>query len=193
MQISEHFASEEFECKCGCGSCGVDSELISMLEKLYKAMNAKFIFISSGVRCPDHSANVGGTRNDAHTRGIATDICVMKQDGEYYSGETIAREAEKIGFTGIGIINDKFAHVDIRNNDNYYNNHWFGDERTGNDYITTFANMGEPIQTAVPPVNKVKLIQTALNDHGYNCGIVDGICGNNTISAMYKLINDLWG
>ena len=148
MNISEHFALEEFACKCGCGSSNVDSELIAKLEQLFKAMNAKFIFISSGVRCPEHSVNVGGTRTDAHTRGLAADICVMKQDGNYYTSETIAREAEKVGFNGIGIIDNQFCHVDVRTTENFVNGHWFGDERTGENYIQTFANIGEPIQTA---------------------------------------------
>lgn len=145
MQISEHFATEEFECKCGCGSCNVDSELIAKLEQLFTAMNAKYIFVSSGVRCPEHSVAVGGSRTDAHTKGIAADISVMKKNGEYYTAETIAREAEKLDFNGIGIIDNTYCHVDIRNNENFVNNHWFGDERTGNDWIPTFANVGEPI------------------------------------------------
>lgn len=145
MQISEHFATEEFECKCGCGSCNVDSELIAKLEQLFTAMNAKYIFVSSGVRCPEHSVAVGGSRTDAHTKGIAADISVMKKNGEYYTAETIAREAEKLGFNGIGIIDNTYCHVDIRNSENFVNSHWFGDERTGNDWIPTFANMGEPI------------------------------------------------
>ena len=193
MNISEHFALEEFTCKCGCGSCSVDSELITKLEKLFAALNAKFIFVSSGVRCPEHSVRVGGTRTDAHTRGLAADICAMKQDGSYYTSETIAREAEKVGFNGIGIIDDQFCHVDIRTTENFVNGHWFGDERTGNDWIPTFANMGEPIFKGETPVNKVKIIQSELNEHGYNCGDVDGIIGEKTTTAIYKLINDLWG
>ena len=145
MQISEHFSSEEFMCKCGCGSCNVDSELIAKLEQLFTAMNAKYIFVSSGVRCPEHSVAVGGSRTDAHTKGIAADICVMKQNGNYYSSETIAREAEKLGFNGIGIIDNTYCHVDIRNSENFVNNHWFGNEMTGENYIQTFANVGEPI------------------------------------------------
>jgi hypothetical protein len=31
------------------------------------------------------------------------------------------------------------VHLDIRNGKNYVNAHWFGDERTGENYIATFS------------------------------------------------------
>lgn len=143
--LSQHFSDYEFKCKCGCGTFIKNAELIQMLEKLFTAMNAKEIIITSGTRCAKHSVNVGGTSTDAHTKGIAVDIRVIKLNGETYTAPTIARESEKIGFTGIGIIDNYHCHVDIRNLHNYINGHWYGDERTKNDYIETFANMGEPI------------------------------------------------
>lgn len=143
--LSPHFSDYEFQCKCGCKSYIRNTELIDMLERLYSAMNAKEIIITSGTRCPNHSLSVGGTISDAHTKGIAVDIRVLKKNGQAYSAPTIAREAEKLGFTGIGIIDNYHCHVDIRNLNNYINSHWYGDERTHNDYIDTFANMGEQI------------------------------------------------
>lgn len=116
-----------------------------MLERLRENMNAAAIIVTSGTRCPAHSVAVGGTSTDAHTKGIAVDIRVNKKDGTSYTSGTIAREAEKIGFSGIGIIDNIHCHVDIRNLNNYYNNHWYGDERTHNYFILTFANYGEPI------------------------------------------------
>lgn len=81
-----------------------------------------------------------------HVLGGASDIRVQKQDGSFYSAFTICREAEKIGFTGIAYIDEESAHVDIRGTIPYANNHWFGNE-SNNKIYTTFANMGEPIQT----------------------------------------------
>lgn len=143
--LSAHFSEKEFKCSC-CGKVKIDIDLVPMLEKLYKNMNASEIIITSGYRCPKHSIEVGGSENDAHTKGIAADIRVLKQSGQCYTSPTIAREAEKIGFTGIGIIDNLHCHVDIRNIKNYVNDHWFGDERTENNYIDTFAHMGEPIE-----------------------------------------------
>ena len=143
--LSQHFDEKEFMCPC-CGAVNIDKELVSMLEKLRTEMNASAIIVTSGYRCPTHSVAVGGSSTDAHTRGIAADIRVMKKSGKCYASGTIARESEKIGFTGIGIIDNLHCHVDIRNLHNYINAHWFGDERTGNDWIETFKNYGEPIE-----------------------------------------------
>ena len=44
---------------------------------------------------------------------------------------------ERIGFGGIGLMNGA-CHVDNRDCEPYTNNHWFGDERDGRNYIKTF-------------------------------------------------------
>lgn len=143
--LSTHFDGMEFRCPC-CGGLGdgIATELIRKLELLFEAMNAGAIIITSGYRCPPHSVAVGGYANDAHTKGIAADVKVRKLDGSFYTPEAVAREAEKIGFTGIGLCSGA-THLDIRNGVNYYNSHWFGDERTGEN-VATFANMGEPVE-----------------------------------------------
>lgn len=152
--ISKNFSKSEFACKC-CGKADINGDLVNMLERLRTVMNASAIIITSGYRCPSHSVAVGGTATDAHTKGIAADIRVVKKSGQCYTAPTIAREAEKIGFFGIGIIDNLHCHVDVRNKNNYVNDHWFGDERTGDNYITTFATMGEPIEK--DPETKHKL------------------------------------
>ena len=143
--LSQHFSSSEFVCPCGCGMMNIHAKQIELLERLHKNMNAKAIYINSGCRCPDHSVSVKGYRNDMHVLGGASDIRVQKQDGSFYSSETICKEAEKVGFTGIAIISKDSAHVDIRGVIPYSNNKWYGNEQTGETY-TTFRNMGEPIQ-----------------------------------------------
>ena len=137
--ISTHFDKREFTCKCGkCNKADIVPELITKLEELHDLMNANSIIITSGFRCPSWSKAVGGYFNDAHTKGIAADIKVYKSTGILYPSELVAEAAERVGFSGIGIIDNTAVHVDIRNNDNYVNSHWFGDERTGNDNIQTF-------------------------------------------------------
>lgn len=137
MKLSEHFDSGEFTCDCGIEHT-MDIELINKLEKLFTAIGADAIMITSGYRCPDCSAKIpGGFKTDAHTRGIASDIIVRKGNA-YVKSEDVAEIAEKVGFSGIGIIDAHAVHVDVRNAHNYVNSHWFGDERTGNDNIKTF-------------------------------------------------------
>lgn len=137
--LSEHFNKREFACKCGkVHEYEMNPELITRLEKLHDLLNASAIYISSGYRCPEHSKNVGGYFNDAHTKSIAADITATDASGKTYDSDTIAEAAEICGFNGIGIISKTAVHVDVRNTNNYVNGHWFGDERTGNDNIATF-------------------------------------------------------
>lgn len=135
-KLSAHFDSSEFRCNCG-KEAPVSSLLIRRLEEMHEKMDAKAIYVTSGYRCPNCSVKVGGFRNDAHTKGMAADIKVQKQDGSYYSAEDIAEMAERVGFGGIGLMNGA-THVDTRDTEPYSNNHWFGSEVTGNNYIKTF-------------------------------------------------------
>lgn len=135
-KLSEHFDSSEF--RCSCGNYGNMSQLlINRLEQIFKLMDAKVIIITSGYRDPNCSVKIGGYRNDAHTKGMAADIKVQKQDNTWYTAEDIAEVAERVGFGGIGLMNGA-CHVDTRDTEPYLNKHWFGDERNGNDNIKTF-------------------------------------------------------
>lgn len=60
-----YFTPEEFRCKCGCGSCDVDSAFLDMLLKARKIANIPFR-ISSGCRCEKHNAFCGGTPDSDH-------------------------------------------------------------------------------------------------------------------------------
>lgn len=134
-KLSEHFDSSEFVCSC-CGTgITMSSLLIERLEKMHSLMGAKAIYINSGYRCNN---NPWGSPTDAHRKGIAADIRVQRKDGSYYTAEDIAEAAERIGFGGIGIMEPDSCHVDTRDSEAYANNHWFGNETTGNDYIDTF-------------------------------------------------------
>lgn len=171
--LSEHFDLSEFVCKCNkhC-TASPDPELINKLEKLHNMLNAKSIIITSGYRCPEHSSSpeVGGTINDAHTRNIAADIIAYDQNGKQYDAETIAEAAELVGFSGIGIISYYAVHVDIRNKNNYVNDHWFGNEQTGNDFIKTFIR-GTKFVPRETIKNKMK-VTIEYDDHIYS-GLLD--------------------
>lgn len=183
MKLSAHFDSSEFICKCGCGKSNISNELVQKLEQLYSLMGAAAIIVNSGCRCPAHSVSVGGGKTDAHTRGIAADIAVRKQNGGYYTGEDIAEAAERIGFTGIGIMSNA-CHVDIRNSANYVNSHWFGNEITGDNWIKTFQR-GTVFPGEKPSKSLIADLQRALNTEGAGLA-VDGICGEKTLTAARK-------
>lgn len=146
-QLTTHFNASEFRCKCGkCADLLPDEKLVSYLEKVYEYLNetkdgVACIIITSGRRCPTHSLSVGGGVDDAHTRGIAADFYAVKADGETrWSAFELAAVCERIGFTGIGIIDNTTVHADVRTSANYKNAHWFGNEMTGNNNISSFAD-----------------------------------------------------
>ena len=131
LYLSEHFDSTEFNCKCGCGKGeNINKTLVFRLEEMFKYMDAKVIIVNSGYRCPTYSKKVGGSATDAHTKFLAADIKVKKQDGTWYTPADIAEVAERLGFGGIGVMNTA-CHVDCRDLGTYVNNHWFGNEITG--------------------------------------------------------------
>ena len=107
IQISKNFKLREFQCKDGSQLVKVDSQLLRKLQELRNKIG-KPIIINSGYRTESHNKAVGGAKNSYHMHGKAVDIRVngMKP-------EEIAKIAEKIGFTGIGIYKN-FTHVDIR-------------------------------------------------------------------------------
>ena len=52
--------------------------LITVADRVRTHFGAE-AFVSSGVRCPQHNANVGGVQNSRHLTGKAMDFCVSGQ------------------------------------------------------------------------------------------------------------------
>ena len=76
----KHFKKSEFKCKCGGKYCkGYPEEpkekLIRIADKVRNHFG-KPMTVSSGVRCKQHNANVGGVSNSRHLSGKAMDFCV---------------------------------------------------------------------------------------------------------------------
>lgn len=141
MKITEHFDSSEFNCPC-CGKNNINKELVNKLEQLYNYLSntdigVHSIVVTSGYRCPSYSVKVGGYSSDAHTQNIAADIICYDKSHKPIDPHIVAAIAEYLGFSGIGLMSNA-THVDIRNKSNYINAHWFGDELTGENNISTF-------------------------------------------------------
>ena len=76
----KYFGRGEFMCNCGGKYCdGFPAEPHPALVRTADRVRAHFgaeAFVSSGVRCPRHNANVGGVANSRHLTGKAMDFCV---------------------------------------------------------------------------------------------------------------------
>ena len=132
-KLSQHFALNEFKCKCGKGhDFQLDTDLVDKLEKLFTALDCSKIVISSGFRCVEHDKKVGGTGTGQHTIGKAADLCCYGQDGKPIVTYKVCCAAQDIGFTGIARINDSHTHCDVRSVGK-----WYGDETKGNGSVTT--------------------------------------------------------
>ena len=109
--LSPHFDSSEFACKCGCGyglgENDVSEDLIRILENMRDMIGGPIV-INSGCRCVEHNNEVGGVPNSAHTRGLAADISVSSGWQRYQ----VVDAAFACGAMGVGV--DKtFVHVDV--------------------------------------------------------------------------------
>ena len=139
MMITTHFSDYEFMCP-HCGNTQIKHDFVKHLEELYmlldSAIGIKSIIINSGYRCATHSLAVGGFTDDCHVLGFGADIHVNGNDGKKLSAYDIAEGAELLGFAGIGIISTTDCHIDDRGIYPYKNNHWFGNEQTGELYTT---------------------------------------------------------
>ena len=74
MKLSKYFNSSEFECKCNnCKLVEIDSTLLAILDEIREWSKGP-IYISSGYRCPEYNARIGGATKSKHLLGLAADI-----------------------------------------------------------------------------------------------------------------------
>ena len=108
IRLSSNFKVKEFACQDGSDPIFIDSELVSVLQKI-RTHFGKAVTITSAYRTPNHNKNVGGTTYSQHLYGKAADIKVQgiapKEVAKYV--ETLLDEG------GIGIYNT-FTHIDVR-------------------------------------------------------------------------------
>ena len=109
MKISRNFDRSEFACKCGCGQDTVDADLLDMLETLRRRFGQP-ITITSGNRCAEYNAKIGGAKNSQHLYGRAADIVVKDvTPKEIYN----ALNAYLHNRCGLGLYSG-WVHVDTR-------------------------------------------------------------------------------
>ncbi len=101
-----NFVEQEFACPC-CGQVDMHPEFVLRLNKARVLAGMPFI-VTSGYRCLEYNAEVGGISSSAHTRGYAADI----ECNGSRSRAKIVKACIGVGFDRIGIAK-KFIHVDV--------------------------------------------------------------------------------
>ena len=109
----KYFDRSEFACKCGGKYCnGFPVEPHETLVRLADRAREEFgspATISSGVRCNQHNAAVGGVSNSKHKKGIAMDISIKGVSGSrLYSW---AQKQPEVRYTYI--IEGNWVHIDV--------------------------------------------------------------------------------
>ena len=108
-KLSANFRVKEFACTDGSDPIFIDSELVTVLQKI-RTHFGRAVTITSAYRTPPKNKACGGTTYSQHLYGRAADIKVSgitpKKVAEY--AETILQ-----GKGGIGIY-DTFTHIDVR-------------------------------------------------------------------------------
>lgn len=180
-QLSAHFNAREFRCKCGkTHDTEINPNLVTNLEKLYRALSCSKIIVTSGYRCPDHDKAVGGNGTGQHTKGNAADIICYGQDGSIISTKKVACKAQDIGFRGIGNIDSTYTaiHVDVRTGGK-----WYGDEAVRGG--TSGSVTDDFYRYYSTKDNSTAELQKILNGKGAALD-VDGIAGTKTLSECHK-------
>ena len=114
--LSENFKIKEFACKDGSNVVFVDSDLVTVLQKIRDHFN-RSVVITSGYRTVSHNKKVGGSPKSQHLYGTAADIQVKDTPPEF-----VAQYAETLlgGKGGIGLYPKKqgrangWVHIDVR-------------------------------------------------------------------------------
>lgn len=128
-QLSPHFNSIEFKCKCGCKTWWIDNELIPFLEKLMTYLGSNYAVIASGYRCPKHEKDVGGNGGKDYSHsGYAADIDFYDyKGGKKISSKTVALACEYLGWNyGVGY---RCGGLTTRTHIDSKHRKWYGDEK----------------------------------------------------------------
>ena len=113
-QSVRHWTREEFRCKCGGDFCDgfpaePDERLVQLLEDVRNDFGVPAI-ASSGVRCRQHNANVGGVANSKHLSGKAADFMVTGISGQTVLDRVLADARTNSAYL---IANGPYVHVDV--------------------------------------------------------------------------------
>lgn len=100
-------ALKHFNLKQDPKMAGLDIKFLTLLDNARTMADTPFK-ITSGVRTPAHSVEVGGTATDPHTKGIAADIACDNDEKQYL----IVKGAIVAGIIGIGL-GKGHVHLDI--------------------------------------------------------------------------------
>ena len=108
----KYFGREEFACKCGKYCNGYPAEISKKLVQTADRVRGHFgapAIVSSGVRCPQHNANVGGVSNSRHLYGKAMDFCIEGETAQQVLGYVQSQPEIRYAYA----IDSNYVHMDV--------------------------------------------------------------------------------
>lgn len=107
-----YFRPEEFACKCGTCCDGYPAQMSETLVKTADRVRNFFgaaAIVSSGLRCRQHNANVGGVANSRHLSGKAMDFRIAGKSAAQVL--SYVREQPEIRYAYA--IDEAYVHMDV--------------------------------------------------------------------------------
>lgn len=105
----KYFIRNDFVCKCGkCDTTAVemDKKLVSIAEKIVEHFGSNAL-VTSGIRCKEHNAEVGGVANSKHLTGNAMDFKIFGVSGTELNRYISSYSDIKYHY----IITDEYVHM----------------------------------------------------------------------------------
>ena len=106
------FSPKEFACKCGRYCDGYPAQMQRGVVELADRARAELAgvgFVSSGLRCPQHNANVGGVANSRHLRGKAIDLRIEGKSARQTLAWVLRQPEVRYAYA----IDGYYVHMDI--------------------------------------------------------------------------------
>lgn len=109
----KHFTRDEFMCNCGCKHCNgfpvePNKQLIKIADQVRDYFKAP-AYVSSGIRCKTHNANIGGVSNSRHLLGKAMDFRIKGKS----SAQVLAYVQTLPGIRYSYAIDNNYIHMDV--------------------------------------------------------------------------------
>lgn len=108
----QYFSRKEFACKCGRYCNGYPAQMQRGVVELADRARGELkgvAFVSSGLRCPQHNANVGGVSNSQHLSGKAIDLRIEGKSAK----QTLAWIQQQPEVRYAYAIDGYYVHMDI--------------------------------------------------------------------------------
>ena len=109
--VIRYFTRREFACKCGkCGGFPAEPDrvLVELAEDVREYFGVPMI-LSSGVRCADHNAKVGGVSGSRHLRGKAVNFRVQGKGASQVL--EVVRKDPRVRYAYA--IDESYVHMDV--------------------------------------------------------------------------------